>query len=98
MVTVTILCPHCQQAEPVVKHGMTEVGTQRYRCKACKKTFSPNPQSNAVTEEKRQLILRCLEERTAIRGICRTVQCSPNTIYDTLKKRQTPSPQTNETT
>ena len=86
MITITILCPHCQQAEPVVKYGSTASKTQRAKCKDCDKTFSINPKSRAVTPEKREAILRQLEERTTIRGVCRALKCGPQTVYDTLKK------------
>lgn len=86
MVSVTISCPHCHKSEPVVKHGVTDSGTPRCRCKECGKTFAVNPKSKAVTAEKEELILRHLNERTTIRGICRTLKVGPGTIYATLKK------------
>lgn len=87
MITYTITCPHCNQAEPVVKYGKTGADTQRAKCKDCDKTFSINPKSRAVTQEKEEAILRQLEERTAIRGICRALKCGPQTVYATLKKK-----------
>lgn len=39
-----------------------------------------------VTPEKTEAILRQLEERTTIRGICRALKCGPQTVYATLKK------------
>jgi transposase-like protein len=53
----------------------------------CNKTFALNPKSRAVTPEKEAAILRqLLEERTSIRGVCRTLKVSPNTVYAALKK------------
>ena len=86
MITFTITCPHCQEAKYLVKHGTTKAGTQRAKCKDCNKTFAINPKSNTVTPEKEAAILRQLEERTSIRGICRALQCGPQTVYATLKK------------
>jgi transposase len=86
MVTISITCPYCQEADPVVLYGLTGAGSQRYKCKACDKTFTPTPVIRAITPEKEAMILRHLEERTSIRGICRVLKCSPNTIYATLKK------------
>jgi transposase-like protein len=40
-----ISCPHCQQAESVVKHGKTETGTQQDKYKECNKTFAINLKS-----------------------------------------------------
>ena len=86
MITYTIACPHCKQTEPIVKYGKTGAQTQRAKCKDCDKTFSINPKSRVVTPEKTEAILRQLEERTTIRGICRALKCGPQTVYATLKK------------
>ena len=86
MVTITIACPYCHESEPVIKHGVTAAGSHRLECKACDRTFTPTPVVRAVTPEKEALILRHLQERTSIRGICRAVKCSPNTVYAVLKK------------
>ena len=84
---VAIACPHCHQTQPVVKHGCTKAGSPRCRCNACKRAFTLQPKSRALTPEKEALVLRCLEERTSIRGVCRTAKVSPNTVYALLKKR-----------
>jgi transposase len=89
---IAIACPHCQETKNVRKHGTTEIGTPRARCMNCNKTFAIHPQSRAITPEKEEAIVRHLNERTSIRGICRALKVSPNTIYATLKKsRSTPS-------
>ena len=87
MITQTVACPHCSQTECVAKAGFTDSGTQRAKCTACKKTFALNPKSCAVTGDNEAAILRLLEERTTIRGICRAVHCGPQTVYATLRKR-----------
>ena len=88
---ITIACPHCQEARAIRKHGTTEAGTPRARCMTCKKTFALNPVSRAVTPAKEAAIERLLNERTAIRGICRALRVSPNTVYATLKKSRVAS-------
>ena len=92
MVTVSIACPHCGKTEPVVKFGHTDSGTPRCRCNDCKKTFAVNPKSRKVTPEKEAAIERHLNERTTMRGICRALKVSPNTIYAVLKKSGTDAP------
>jgi transposase len=92
MITFHVTCPYCEQAEPVIKAGFTDSGTQRARCKDCKKTFAINPKSKAVTPEKEALIESLLEERITMRGIYRAARCGPQTIYAVLKKsRSAPS-------
>ena len=88
MITFHISCPHCKQPEHVVKYGTTDTGTQRAKCKDCNKTFAINPKSRRVTKEKEDAILRQLEERTSIRGVCRSLKCTAHTVYATLKKNR----------
>ena len=87
MITFTVACPYCHQADPVIRHGTTEAGTMRCRCKDCRRTFAYRPKSRAVTPDKEEAILRQLNERTSIRGVCRALKVSPNTVYATLKKK-----------
>lgn len=86
MITQAVCCPHCQKPDSVVKAGYTDCGSPRARCNACQKCFAIAPRSRAVTAEKEAAILRLLEERITIRGICRAVKCGPQTVYATLKK------------
>ena len=88
MVTYSIFCPHCQQAENVTKAGKSDAETQRYKCKDCHKTFATHPKTRQITPEKEELILAHLVERTSIRGICRAIKCAPNTIYKILEKNR----------
>jgi transposase-like protein len=42
-------------------------------CKDCKRTFTKNPKSTKISEEKKKLIEKCLEERLSIEAIARTL-------------------------
>ena len=88
---VTISCPHCRDDKALPKHGTNRAGTARCRCMNCSKTFTLNPIERNITPQKEAAILRHLEERTTIGGICRALQVSPNTIYATLKKSRSPA-------
>ena len=90
MVTQVYACPRCNETEPVVRFGHTRAGSQRLRCQACHKTWTPQPKSRAVTAEKEQLILAALGERLSQRAIARTLKVSRNTIRERLKKGHTP--------
>jgi len=85
---VAISCPHCQQTEPVIRFGTNRCGTQKLRCKACHKVFTPQPKSRTVTAEKEQQILRSLAERTSQRGIARALKVSRDTIRAVRKRGQ----------
>lgn len=90
-----ILCPGCQQAEPVVRHGTNRNGSHRFRCKACQKTFTPTPNRRLITSDKQAQVLAALEERLSIMAVARLFGMSRQTVYDLLKKsRQEPASET----
>jgi transposase-like protein len=37
----TITCPHCGAHEQAVRDGYNRSGTQRYRCRICRRAFTP---------------------------------------------------------
>lgn len=80
MIVHAIACPFCHQAEPVVKHGTNRTGTQRCRCKDCKKTFTPQPCRKGPSPETVAAIERALAERLAQRAIARCFKVSFQTI------------------
>ncbi len=86
MVTETIACPPCHQAEAVYRFGYNRGGTQRLRCKDCNKTFTRNPNPRVTTPETQERILKALAERVPINAITRMLRVSPNTVYKVLKK------------
>lgn len=86
MVTQIFLCPHSQQAEPVVRFGTNRSGTQRLLCKACRRTFTPAPRGRSVTPYKEESISAALRERRSQRAIARTLRVSRDTIRRTLEK------------
>ncbi len=88
MVTQVFRCPHCQEAEPVVRFGTNRSGTQRLWCKSCRKAFTPQPKARSVTAKKEEQIAAALRERLSQRAIARMLRVSRDTIRRTLKKKQ----------
>ena len=86
MVADPIACPHCRQVEPVVRFGFNRGGTQKLRCKDCRKVFTPRPNPRKTTPETEARILAALEERLPITAIARMLKVSVNTVYKVLKK------------
>lgn len=86
MVTLLLKCPHCQETEPVRRYGCNRSGSERCYCNRCRRAFTLSPKSRSLSEEKAQMILRALAEKTPLIGICRTFKVSPNTVYRLLKK------------
>ena len=69
MLTHTLFCPYCD-SDQVIRHG-TAQGKQRYRCRACMRTFRENPGSRAYSAERKREILAAYHERTSLRGLRR---------------------------
>jgi transposase-like protein len=85
------LCPHCQQAEPVVRYGYNRGGTAKCRCKDCNKIFTPQPNLRTTTPQTEAKILRALEERLSIEATARLLKVAKKTIYKVLKKNAAPA-------
>ncbi len=87
MVSVVHVCPHCEEVERVRRHGRTKAGSERLYCNVCRRAFTLLPKSRSLTEEKAEMILNALKEKTPLIGICRTFKVSPNTVYALLQKK-----------
>ena len=79
MVSETYKCPVCDVAEPVIRFGFNRGGTQRLRCKACGKTWTPKARSRQLSPEKEALIEAALGERLSQRAIARTFKVARST-------------------
>ncbi len=87
MVAVSpVCCPACHDKAPVIKFGTNRSGSARCRCKACGKTFTPAPNSRALTDDKEAQIERALAERVSQRGIARMLKVSRDTVRAVRKK------------
>lgn len=66
--------------------GATTLGSRRYRCKTCGKTFSVkpaglNPIRHQVQSDKNGVILRMLVGKMPLRRICEAADVSPRVLY-----------------
>ena len=82
----TILCKFCG-SDDVIRSGKTDSGNQRYKCRACFRTFSiaaktPRLQDPAFVAT----VLAAYQERASMRGVARIFGISRNTLADLLKK------------
>lgn len=69
--------------------GATRLGSKRYRCKACSKTFSVkpaglNPIRNQVQSDKNASILRMLVGKMPLRRICEAAGVTPKVLYERI--------------
>jgi len=79
-------CPTCNQ--PTKKFGKHRNGLQRYRCLACKKTFTephPRPLGEMIlAQEKAMAVLQHLVEGCSVRTTSRITVVHPRTILNLL--------------
>lgn len=87
---LVVTCPVCSSAE-VGHYGKNPSGTQRLRCRTCRKIWTLQPKSRSLTPEKEAAIVRALAERTSQRGIARTFGVSRDTVRALRKKTLTAS-------
>jgi transposase-like protein len=80
-------CSRCA-ATHVVRNRVNSVGTPTFRCRACGHRFVANPRKGPISEDRRSLIRRLLQERLSLRAIVRIVGVSRswlqrfvNTLY-----------------
>lgn len=69
--------------------GKTSAGSQRYRCKACGKTFSVKPKGRSpiakqAHSDKNRTILSMLVGKMPLRRICEAAEVSPPVLYDKI--------------
>ena len=83
---VAVACPVCHNNAHIIKFGKNRSGSERCRCKACGKTFTPSPNSRALTDDKEAQIERALAERVSQRGIARMLKVSRDTVRAVRKK------------
>ena len=82
---ITQTCPHCKSAR-CKRFGTNRSGSARGRCNDCNKTFTPHPNSRALTHQKEGQIVLALQERVSQRGIARTFKVARLTIRNIRKK------------
>jgi transposase-like protein len=89
MVLEPVLCPTCG-SDDVVKHGQSETGKQRYKCRnrECNRsTFIRNYAYRGYLPEVKQQIVDMAVNGSGIRDTARVLKISPTTVIEALKKR-----------
>lgn len=87
MLTEVVCCPACSSSD-VIRFGTTECGNQRYRCRACRKTFCRDPRPRAYSDGFKEQVLRAYQERSSMRGVCRVFNISRNTLIKWLREKK----------
>ena len=69
--------------------GKTDIGSRRFRCKSCGRTFSVkpkglNPIARQRQSDKNRTILSALTNKVPMRRICEMVDVSPRVLYERI--------------
>lgn len=90
MVLIPVLCPCCK-SNNVVKRGMTNNGKQRYLCQevgCITKTFIRDYTYLGCLEYIKRKIIDMAMNGSGIRDTARTLEISPVTVINELKKKE----------
>ena len=80
-----IHCPYCQSSN-LQKNGKSITGTQRWRCKECKKYFQRKYCYNAYNQGIKDKIIAMILSGSGVRDTGRVLKINKNTVVAVLKK------------
>jgi transposase-like protein len=64
-------CPYCVSSERQTRAGRTRTGSQRYKCRACQRIYTPEPKPLGYAEETKREAVRPYLEGVNFRRIGR---------------------------
>jgi transposase-like protein len=82
-------CTRCA-SQQCVRFGSNRGGTQRYICKDCGRTFTPEPARRGISPERVEQIRTLIANGQPITKVTRLLKVSPKTIYKVIRTAQTP--------
>ena len=89
MVVEPICCPVCQSSD-VVKHGKTDAGKQRYKCRnqdCPRHSFILKYSYRGYLADVKEQIIDMAMNGSGVRDTARVLRISPTTVIEELKKR-----------
>jgi transposase-like protein len=89
--TTEILCFYCC-SNNLQKNGKSSNGTQRWRCKDCKKYFQREYRYNAYVHGIKDKIIEMTLNSNGVRDIGRLLKINKNTVVAVLKKNSKNQP------
>jgi transposase-like protein len=91
-------CPHCRDTENQIKSGLNRTGSQRFACKLCQRTYTPEPNPLGYTDDVRKQALRLYIEGNSFRRIARLLAVNHqsvinwiNAFHKQLPKKKAPA-------
>lgn len=75
-------CPNCQSEEKQGKSGFNRSGSQRWKCQACGKRYTPEPKENGYPEAMRLQAIRLYVDGLNYRRIGRHLGVDHKTVIN----------------
>jgi transposase-like protein len=75
-------CPHCASREAQTKAGHTHTGSQRYKCRACARFYTPDPKPLGYPDETKREAVRLYLEGTNFRRIGRILSVNHQSVIN----------------
>ena len=75
-------CPHCRDAENQIKSGFNRTGSQRFECKLCQRTYTPDPNPLGYTADVRKQALKLYIEGNSFRRIARLLSVNHQSVIN----------------
>jgi transposase-like protein len=82
-----IKCPKCGNKEGQLKKGFNRSGTQRYICKFCKKSHTPNPKIREIPEETKELAIKMYYGGISALGVAKILKFAKGNVLNWIKKK-----------
>ncbi len=74
--------PHCSSPEHQTKSGHTATGSQRYKCRACRRIYTPDPKPLGYPEETKREAVRLYLEGANFRRIGRILSVNHQSVVN----------------
>lgn len=75
-------CPYCQSETQQVKAGKQPSGSQRYKCQACQRRYTPEPREQGYEDQVRNQAVRLYLDGNNYRRIARLLQVSHTSVMN----------------
>ena len=81
-------CPKCGKTEGQVKIGYNRSGTQRYKCKECGATYTPDPKRHEYAKETRELAIKMYYAGVSGRSVGKILHMNKSNVVNWIKKER----------
>jgi transposase-like protein len=78
-------CPYCENESNQIKFGKNRSGTQKYRCNACRRHYTPEPREHGYPEELRLQAVRMYVDGLNLRRIARHLGVNHQSVANWVK-------------